>query len=64
MLVLLLLLLVACGGAGPLHAIGLARKLGCPRVVVPPYSGVLSSLGLLAAPIAFERSRAVRRLLR
>ena len=58
------LTLVACGGAGPLHAIGLARKLGCPRVVIPPYSGVLSSLGLLAAPIAFERSRAVRRLLR
>jgi N-methylhydantoinase A len=58
------LTLVACGGAGPLHAIGLARKLGCPRVVVPPYSGVLSSFGLLAAPIAFERSRAVRRLLR
>lgn len=58
------LTLVACGGAGPLHAVGLARKLGCPRVVVPPYSGVLSSLGLLAAPIAFERSRAVRRLLR
>ena len=56
--------LVACGGAGPLHAIGLARKLGCPRVMIPPYSGVLSSLGLLAAPIAFERSRAVRRLLR
>ena len=58
------LTLVACGGAGPLHAIGLARKLGCPRVMIPPYSGVLSSLGLLAAPIAFERSRAVRRLLR
>ena len=58
------LTLVACGGAGPLHAVGLARKLGCPRVVIPPYSGVLSSLGLLAAPIAFERSRAVRRLLR
>jgi N-methylhydantoinase A/oxoprolinase/acetone carboxylase beta subunit len=57
------LTLVALGGAGPVHAVGLARKLGCPRVMVPPYSGVLSSLGLLAAPIAFERSRAVRRVL-
>ena len=57
------LTLVALGGAGPVHAVGLARKLGCPRVMVPPYSGVLSSLGLLAAPIAFERSRAVRRML-
>ena len=55
--------LVAFGGAGPVHAAGLARKLGCPRLVVPPHSGVMSSLGLLAAPVAFERSRAVRRLL-
>ena len=56
--------LVAFGGAGPVHAVDLARKLGCPRVVVPPYSGVMSSLGLLAAPVAFERSRAIRRILR
>ncbi len=54
--------LVAFGGAGPVHAIGLARKLGCPRVIVPPFSGVMSSLGLLAAPVAFERSRAVRQI--
>ena len=56
--------LVAFGGAGPVHAAGLARKLGCPRLVVPPHSGVMSSLGLLAAPVAFERSRAIRRILR
>src|SRR6185295_11940436 len=53
------LTIIASGGAGPLHAIGLARKLGCPRVIVPPYSGVLSSLGLLVAPFAFERSSSV-----
>jgi len=56
--------LVAFGGAGPVHAAGLARKLGCPRLVVPPHSGVMSSLGLLAAPVAFERSRAVRLILK
>jgi N-methylhydantoinase A len=56
--------LVAFGGAGPVHAVGLARKLGCPRVIVPPFSGVMSSLGLLAAPVAFERSRAVRQIVR
>ena len=56
--------LVAFGGAGPVHAVDLARKLGCPRVIVPPFSGVMSSLGLLAAPVAFERSRAIRRILR
>ncbi|MDH3737733.1 MAG: hydantoinase/oxoprolinase family protein, partial [Alphaproteobacteria bacterium] len=54
--------MVAFGGAGPVHAVGLARKLGCPRVIVPPFSGVMSSLGLLAAPVAFERSRAVRQM--
>jgi N-methylhydantoinase A len=56
------LTLVAFGGAGPVHALGLARKLGCARVVVPPFPGVMSSLGLLAAPVAFERSQAVRKL--
>ncbi|MFM9888116.1 MAG: hydantoinase/oxoprolinase family protein [Burkholderiales bacterium] len=58
------LTLIAFGGAGPVHAIGLARKLGCPKVVIPPHSGVMSSLGLLTAPIAFERAKAVRRLVR
>ena len=56
--------LVAFGGAGPVHAVGLARKLGCPRVIIPPFSGVMSSLGLLAAPVAFERSQAIREILR
>jgi len=58
------LTLFAFGGAGSVHAVGLARKLGCPQVIVPPFSGVMSSLGLLAAPIAFERSRAVRKLVK
>lgn len=55
--------LVAFGGAGPAHAAGLARKLGCPRVIVPPRPGAMSSLGLLVAPMAFERSRSLRLLL-
>ena len=55
------LTLFASGGAGPVHAVELARKLGCPKVIVPPFSGVLSSLGLLTAPIAFERARSVRK---
>lgn len=57
------LTMVAFGGAGPVHALGLARKVGIPRVVVPPLPGVMSSLGLLAAPVAFERGHAVRRLI-
>ncbi len=57
------LTLVGFGGAGPVHAIGLARKLGCPRVVIPPLPGVMSAFGLLTAPMAIERPRAVRQLL-
>jgi N-methylhydantoinase A/oxoprolinase/acetone carboxylase beta subunit len=56
------LTMIAFGGAGPVHALGLARKIGCPRVVIPPFPGVMSSLGLLVAPMAFERSRAMRKL--
>jgi N-methylhydantoinase A len=43
--------LVACGGAGPLHGGRLAELLGIPVVVVPRHSGVLSTLGLLGSDI-------------
>ncbi len=42
--------LIAFGGGGPLHACGLAEQLGMTRVLVPPYAGVLSALGLAVAP--------------
>lgn len=42
--------LVAFGGGGPLHACGLAERLGMRRVLVPPHAGVLSALGLAVAP--------------
>ena len=44
------LALVAFGGAGPLHACALAEALDMAAVVVPPRAGVLSAVGLLAAP--------------
>ena len=44
------LALVAFGGAGPLHACAVAAVLGMGAVVVPPRAGVLSAVGLLAAP--------------
>jgi N-methylhydantoinase A len=43
--------LVAFGGAGPLHAAYLAAALGMRRVLVPRYPGVLSALGMLTADI-------------
>jgi N-methylhydantoinase A len=48
--------LVPFGGAGPLHQAALARELGCRRVLVPPHPGVLSALGLLAAPVTVDRA--------
>jgi len=45
------LVLVAFGGAGPLHVCALAEELGIERVLVPRASGVLSALGLAAADL-------------
>lgn len=47
--------LVAYGGAGPLHAAQVASDLGVRTVVVPPSSGVISAYGLLASDfVQFE----------
>jgi N-methylhydantoinase A/oxoprolinase/acetone carboxylase beta subunit len=43
--------LVGLGGAGPLHAAALAQELYMSRVLIPSRPGVLSAIGLLAAPI-------------
>ncbi len=47
----------AFGGAGPVHAYSLARKLGAPRLIVPPNAGVGSALGFFTAPRAFDLAR-------
>jgi len=49
--------MTAFGGAGPVHAFGVARLLGSPQVVVPVGSGVLSALGFLVSPVASESIR-------
>ena len=49
--------LVATGGAGPLHACGVARRLGLDTVVIPPLAGVGSAFGLLLAPLSFDITR-------
>jgi N-methylhydantoinase A len=43
--------LVAYGGAGPLHAVMVARELGIARVVIPPAPGHFSALGMLASDL-------------
>ena len=50
----------AFGGAGPVHAFGLARKIGAPRILVPPLAGVGSALGFFTAPVAFDLTRSHR----
>ena len=47
--------LLATGGAGPVHAWGVARKLGLGRVICPLSAGVASALGLLVAPARVDR---------
>ena len=46
--------MVAFGGAGPLHALRVARKLRIGKVVFAVGAGVMSAIGLLASPQAFE----------
>jgi N-methylhydantoinase A len=46
--------LVAFGGAGPLHANALARELAIPTVLVPPSPGIASAVGMLATDIRHE----------
>jgi len=50
----------AFGGAGPVHAYGLAKKIGSPRILVPPLAGVGSALGFFTAPVAFDLTRSHR----
>ena len=52
--------LIAFGGAGPVHAWALARKLGIPRVVIPFGAGVASAIGCLVAPPAVDLVAALR----
>jgi N-methylhydantoinase A len=48
--------LIATGGAGPVHAVEVARRLGIRRVLCPIAAGAGSCLGLLAAPARVDRS--------
>ena len=55
-------LMIAFGGAAPLHAARVAEKLGVERILVPADAGVGSAVGFLRAPVAYEtiRSRYMR----
>ncbi|WP_426441300.1 hydantoinase/oxoprolinase family protein [Bradyrhizobium genosp. P] len=46
--------MIAFGGAAPLHAARLCEKLGIDRCIVPQGAGVGSAIGFLKAPFAYE----------
>jgi len=50
--------LVAFGGAGPMHAVFLARELGIREVLVPRFPGAFSAWGMLETEIRKDFSRA------
>jgi N-methylhydantoinase A len=46
--------LVAYGGAGPLHAVQVAREIGIAKVIVPDAPGVFSAFGMLFADLRYD----------
>jgi N-methylhydantoinase A len=46
--------LVAYGGAGPLHAVAVAREIGIRRVIVPRAPGVFSAFGMLFSDLRYD----------
>ncbi len=50
-------MLLAFGGAGPLHAARMARDLGMAGVIVPLYPGVFSAIGLLISDVKHDYIR-------
>ncbi|MBR29035.1 MAG: hydantoinase [Rhodobacteraceae bacterium] len=53
--------LFAFGGAGPLHAVALARELGVPRVLVPARPGITNALGCVVADLRHDFVNTVNR---
>jgi N-methylhydantoinase A len=55
--------LIAFGGAGPVHACGVAELLESPRVVFPVNASVLSAFGTLVSPVRIDLARSRVRVL-
>jgi N-methylhydantoinase A len=49
--------LVAYGGAGPLHAVDVAREIGIRHVIVPGAPGVFSAFGMLFSDLRYDYVR-------
>jgi N-methylhydantoinase A len=53
--------LFAFGGAGPLHAVAIARELAIPRVLVPARPGITNALGCVVADVRHDFVNTVNR---
>ena len=53
--------LLAFGGAGPVHACGVAELLESPRVIFPVNASVLSAIGTLVSPVRIDLARSMVR---
>lgn len=51
--------LVAFGGAGPMHATQIADELKMNDVLIPPFAGNLSALGLMASDIRHDLTETI-----
>src|SRR5437660_8548863 len=49
--------LVAYGGAGPLHAVEVAREIGIRRIIIPNGPGVFSAFGMLYSDLRYDYVR-------
>ena len=52
--------LLAFGGAGPMHAVALARAFSIAEVIVPAHSSVFSALGCASAGMSYAQQRTLR----
>ncbi|HWF96048.1 MAG TPA: hydantoinase/oxoprolinase family protein [Xanthobacteraceae bacterium] len=46
--------LVAYGGAGPLHAVAVAREIGIRKVIIPQAPGMFSAFGMLFSDLRYD----------
>ncbi|WP_295077200.1 hydantoinase/oxoprolinase family protein [Tabrizicola sp.] len=53
--------LFAFGGAGPLHAVALARELNVPKVLIPARPGITNALGCVVADLRHDFVRTLNR---
>jgi N-methylhydantoinase A len=53
--------LVAFGGAGPLHGAAIMREVGVRTILIPPHPGVLCALGCALGDLRYDESQTVER---